>query len=342
MASGNMQYGNNGAGNNSGPDFTTLIANIPAPQAALSVENLAGEVIAARGGTVGVQGTADFEADGFGVIGEAWVGVYGRGTADGVFGRSLGGLGGRGDGVYGESDVSSGVRGVSLSGAPTSQAGVFGRARNDNGNGVIGIADNGRSAFGVWGISRTGFAGEFWGNVDITGTLTKPGTAFKIDHPLDPENKYLNHSGVESPDMKNLYDGIERLGEDGSAWIELPKWFGELNRSFRYQLTAIGEAAPNLHIAEEVSDNRFRIGGGTAGMRVSWQVTGIRKDPWAEKNRIPVEEDKPDEARGTYRHPEAFGQPETRRMGYADEEAVRSREAELLEGRPVEPPEPTE
>lgn len=173
VASGNMQYGNNGAGNNSGPDFTTLTANIPAPQPALSVENLAGEVIAARGGTVGVQGTADFEADGFGVIGEAWVGVYGRGTTDGVFGRSLSGLGGTGDGVYGESDVSSGVRGVSLPGAPVSQARVFGSARNANGNGVMGVADNGRFAFGVWGMSSTDLAGKFSGNLDINGNSHK-------------------------------------------------------------------------------------------------------------------------------------------------------------------------
>jgi hypothetical protein len=336
MASGNMQYGNNGVGNNSGPDYTTLTANIAAPQDALSVENLAGQAIAARGGTIGVRATADPEPDGYGVQGQAYVAVLGTGTGYGVYGRSFNALGGRGYGVFGVSDVAHGVFGVCEPGAGSSHAGVIGRGRELNGNGVIGVAQNGSNAFGVWGISRTGFAGEFWGNVDVTGTLTKPGTAFKIDHPLDPENKYLNHSGVESPDMKNLYDGIERLEEDGSAWIELPAWFGELNQAFRYQLTAIGEPAPDLHIAAELSDNRFKIAGGTAGMNVSWQVTGIRKDPWAERNRIVVEEDKPEEARGTYRHPEAYGQPEARRTGYADEEALTSREADLLEARPKE------
>jgi hypothetical protein len=152
---------------------------------------------------------------------------------------------------------------------------------------------------------------------------------FKIDHPLDPENKYLYHSGVESPDLKNLYDGTCRLDEDGSAWIELPEWFGELNRDYRYQLTALGEPAPDLHIAQEISENRFRIAGGTAGMKVSWQVTGIRKDAWAETNRIVVEEDKPEEARGTYLHPEAFGQPDTRGEFYAQEEESRAKEEEF-------------
>ena len=35
-------------------------------------------------------------------------------------------------------------------------------------------------------------------------------------------------------------------------------------------------------------------------MKVSWQVTGIRKDPWANANRIQVEEDKPGKEQGYY------------------------------------------
>ena len=52
-----------------------------------------------------------------------------------------------------------------------------------------------------------GFAGFFAGIVKITGNHQKSGGSFKIDHPLDPANKYLCHSFVESPDMKNIYDG---------------------------------------------------------------------------------------------------------------------------------------
>ena len=36
-------------------------------------------------------------------------------------------------------------------------------------------------------------------------------------------------------------------------------------------------------------------------------MTGIRKDAWANANRVVVEEAKPADARGTYRHPQAFG-----------------------------------
>ena len=42
-------------------------------------------------------------------------------------------------------------------------------------------------------------------------------------------------------------------------------------------------------------------------MKVSWQVTGVRKDPFANANRIPVEIDKPEDERGSYLHPEAYG-----------------------------------
>ena len=59
--------------------------------------------------------------------------------------------------------------------------------------------------------------GEFIGDVDVTGTLTKSAGSFKIDHPLDPENKYLSHSFVESPDMMNIYNGNVVLDATGEA-----------------------------------------------------------------------------------------------------------------------------
>ena len=142
----------------------------------------------------------------------------------------------------------------------------------------------------------------------VTGTLFKSGGAFRIDHPLDPENKYLSHSFVESPDMKNIYDGVAVFDQAGEAIVALPDWFEALNGDFRYQLTPMGAAfVPD--VAEEIASNRFKIGGGISGKKVSWQVTGVRHDAFANANRIQVEEMKPDAAVGTYLHPEAFGQP---------------------------------
>jgi hypothetical protein len=42
-------------------------------------------------------------------------------------------------------------------------------------------------------------------------------------------------------------------------------------------------------------------------VKVSWQVTGVRRDAWAEANRIAPEQKKPREERGKYLHPELFG-----------------------------------
>jgi hypothetical protein len=132
--------------------------------------------------------------------------------------------------------------------------------------------------------------------------------------------------------MKNVYDGVVVLDRKGKAEIELPDWFGALNKDFRYQLTAIGAPGPNLYIAEEISEatttanytssnnnnknSRFKIAGGTSGMKVSWQVTGIRKDPWANANRVQVEEDKPDKERGYYLHPDLYDEPEEKGISH--------------------------
>jgi hypothetical protein len=160
------------------------------------------------------------------------------------------------------------------------------------------------------------YAGYFNGDVQVNGNLSKGSGSFKIDHPLDPQNKYLYHSLVESPDMLNLYNGNVTLDANGEAWVDLPDWFEALNRDFRYQLTPIDGPGPNLYIAETIQNNRFKIAGGEPGLQVSWQVTGIRRDPYAEANRIRVEEEKPVEEQGTYLHPEAYNQPET--MGLAN------------------------
>ena len=146
------------------------------------------------------------------------------------------------------------------------------------------------------------------GTVQVLGTLSKMAGSFKIDHPLDPENKYLLHSFVESPDMMNVYNGNVALDANGEAAVQLPEWFEALNRDFRYQLTTIGAFAP-VYVAQEVSGNGFTIAGGTPGLKVSWQVTGIRQDSYANAHRLPVEDLKPSEERGQYLHPPDHDQP---------------------------------
>ncbi len=205
--------------------------------------------------------------------------------------------------------------------------GVLGHRGDDSSVGGLGTTN------GVYGRCTVAgrYAGYFNGPVNINGNLSKSGGSFRIDHPLDPENRTLSHSFVESPDMMNVYNGNVVLDPQGEALVELPEWFEALNRDFRYQLTSIGAPGPNLYISEEISGNRFRIAGGQAGLKVSWQVTGIRRDVWADAHRIPVEEDKPDDERGTYLAPELWGQPEEKGLIWLQEAGIRS--ARKREGR---------
>src|SRR5690606_1929323 len=73
-------------------------------------------------------------------------------------------------------------------------------------------------------LAQVNFSGtvSVSGGVSVLGSLSKGSGTFVIDHPLDPENKLLYHSFVESPDVKNIYDGIVTLDENGEATVELP------------------------------------------------------------------------------------------------------------------------
>ena len=225
-------------------------------------------------GTAGVVGIGP-NNEGYGVIGYGrshdWAGVCGLGTAP----------------------SSDGVLGV-VTGASGLCAGLYGWNVYDP------------TGYGVFGTATVGTAIGSVGHAEIVGKLSKSGGAFKIDHPLDPGRKFLYHSCVESPDMMNVYNGTVVLDDHGRATVDLPEFFEALNKDFRYQLTAIGSPAPELHVASEVADNTFAIAGGSSGQKVSWQVTGVRQDRWAEANRVLVEVDKPEEDQGRYLHPDLF------------------------------------
>jgi hypothetical protein len=274
-----------------------------------------------RGATrAGVLGTTT-DVNGSGVEGNASgsnaAGVFGLNTSGpGVWGRSTGG----GTAVFGQSS------GYAVYGASTGGFGVYGTSSNGGvvGTGYVGLqgSANGttdsqgvRGEDGANGSSATTWAGVFVGRVLVAGTLSKSAGSFKIDHPLDPAHKYLSHSFVESPDMKNIYDGVATLDGDGKAVVTLPAYFEALNMEFRYQLTCIGGYAP-VYISQEISANQFTIAGGTPGLKVSWQVTGTRHDPYANQHRIVVEEDKPAAEQGRYLYPAGYGLGQEKSMTF--------------------------
>jgi hypothetical protein len=229
--------------------------------------------------------------------------------------------------LYGVSDYSSGVYGSSSSGYgvegySSSSIGVYGQSGASFSAGMyatspyIGLqgvssgSDGGRQAIrGENNRSSTGYAGFFNGNVWVYGTLIKNAGSFKIDHPLDPANKFLSHSFVESPDMKNIYDGVVTTDQSGKATVILPDYFEALNKEFRYQLTPIGKRFAKAIIIKEISNNQFEIQTNKKAVKVAWQVTGTRKDAYAEMHRIPVEEPKKGNEIGKYLFPEGFGKP---------------------------------
>jgi len=193
--------------------------------------------------------------------------------------------------------------------------GVYGAAGStgtDYSYAFYGSASSGATyPYGIYatcGSSTGNYGGYFYGNLHSTGTNTESIGGTKIDHPLDPENKYLMHSNVVSPDMMNVYNGNVILNANGEAIVKLPDYFESLNKDFRYQLTCIGGFA-QVYIAEKIVNNQFKIAGGKSGLEVSWQVTGVRHDPVAEKNRIVVELSKDSRERGLYQNPEAYNQP---------------------------------
>lgn len=158
------------------------------------------------------------------------------------------------------------------------------------------------------------------GDLNTSGALSKGSGSFVIDHPLDPKNKLLYHSFVESPDAMGMYVGSAILDESGEATIELPSYFLALNRDFKYFATPIGNPMPNLHLSMKVRKRffglfgtpTFSIAGGVSGGEISWQVLGTRHDPYILANPIVSEVEKgagAPYAQGTYVYPDVYSSP---------------------------------
>ncbi len=217
-------------------------------------------------------------------------GVYGVGSqgvlATGVHGRaSLG------------SQQGTGVAGLATSNLVIGVGTYGGATANTIGYGVYGEA---------WANSSVNWAAFFGGDVNVTGVVYSPAKANRIDHPLDPENKYLQHCDVQSPDMINVYTGNIVTDGNGNATVLMPDYFVAINSDFRYQLTVIGEFSQAI-VAEKIVSNQFRIRTDKPNVEVSWLVAGIRQDKFSEANRIQTEVSKSKDEVGKYLHPELYG-----------------------------------
>lgn len=276
----------------------TAITAISISQTAIYAQSSGDDVAA-------ITGYSSYET---GVYGSGETGVDGDGTYVGVTGSSE-----EGSGLRGYSSTGDGAYAFSNSGT-----GVLGHT--EYGNGVKGLSGSGNA---IYGYSFSGLAGYFDGDINVTGNCTGCLGSSRIDDPTDPANKYLYHSAVQSSSMLDLYTGHVTLDAKGTAWVEMPSWFEALNKDFDYQLTCIGGHA-DVYIAHEIENNRFQIAGGTPNLKVSWQVTGTRHDPYSEQHPILAQQEKPADEQGTYLHPELYGQPASKGLGYEERTTVPS------------------
>ena len=280
------------------------------------------------GGGTGVNaigGTSAFFVGGSGVFASG-------GSGDTSGGPGVNAFGGQGDNNDGGDAVIANAGPGKLFGGSGVSATGGNHLDNSDGNGGNGVgaiggtgsglglrSGNGLVASGGKGVNGAadGMAGDFLGDVSITGNLSVTGTKnFRIDHPLDPENKYLYHAAIESSEVLNVYTGNVTTDETGNAVVALPNWFEAINRDFRYQLTVVGQFAQAI-VASKIRNNHFAIKTSVPNVEVSWLVSAVRSDAALLKHPFKVEGDKPDYERGYYLSPEAHGQPEERDIEWA-------------------------
>lgn len=295
-----------------GFDSAAFLRSIPVP---LALSGSSSGAVSAHvntstaAGAIGLLGEASATSAtrSYGIVGRSrtrdGVGVYGEALTTSSTGSAYGGFfecdGAAGFGVYARDTSSNGGYGGWFDAQGPASIALAGSANSTSGS---------ATSIGVYGRNQSSganaFAGLFDGRVHVNGLLSKSGGSFKIDHPLDPAHKTLSHSFVESPDMMNVYNGNVTTDANGSATVVLPDWFEALNEKFRYQLTVIDENDfARVRIEHGVEHNRFSIRTDRGNVLVSWQVTGVRKDAWANAHRIPVEEEKQGELRGRYLNP---------------------------------------
>jgi hypothetical protein len=268
-------------------------------------------------------------ADGKGVVGVAnALGVMGISKiAYGVFGTSENAVGVFGQchnigagGISGD-PAGNGIGVAGFGGSGTANTGVYGKSvagagavgESATGTGLVGLSSTGLGLY-VSGNKNGRVCAEFRGTVEISGDLqgvndieatnnitanwltlgsglVAPLKLFRIDHPLDPKNKYLQHACVESDLPRTFYSGNVKLNARGEAVVALPRWFEALNKDASIHLTCVGAFAP-VYVSGPISHNRFKIAGGAKGLTVSWHVSATRQDAFVKANPLVVEQKK--------------------------------------------------
>lgn len=294
-----------------------------------------GAATAATGTTYGGY-FQSYSSSGYGVLGVASAdsgtnfGVYGSShstSGRAVFGEATAATGITYGGYF-ESESTSG-RGVFAWATPATGATYAGYFRSDStsGVGVYGWATAASGTiYGVYGSASTAAGGYgVYPNGDLGASGTK---SFRIDHPFDPENKYLLHYAAESPFPQNFYVGNVVTDSKGYAWVELPDYFAEINTNFKYQLTVVDDADSAgfvmAKVSKKIRGTRFQIRTSEPNVEVSWRVDADRNDLYVRYKKPKDVVEKQDLERGTYQLPELYGMPPQRGMDYEPKRATRN------------------
>lgn len=259
-------------------------------------------VFFAEGAMNGILGKT-YISSGSGVIGQSQgssgSGVLGQSNGDGGFG------------VFAQENGSTpnfaGLKATSVNGwgayCQGATYGVYGSAVGTNGVGVNAYANvSGGIGLTAFGSSK---AASLNGAVDVIGYLNKSGGGFKIDHPADPENKYLNHEFVESDRAKNIYDGELTFDKDGKATVEMPAWYNHVSANGRLMVMPQETFMPLA--TKKISEGKWEVSGGTPGGKADYFLVATRSDKWAVENHPGVEIEKPADKKGFFLHPELHG-----------------------------------
>jgi hypothetical protein len=148
---------------------------------------------------------------------------------------------------------------------------------------------NGPGAGERWVWYASGGIARLWsGNDKVTvttgGTLTAATKNFRINHPLDPERRFLIHACLEGPENAVYYRGLGRL-EGGLARVELPDYFEALARpeGRTVILTSCCEENESISVlaASGIVNGAFNVRAAddrNPRQRFYWEVKAVRAD----------------------------------------------------------------
>ena len=253
----------------------------------------------------------------YGVVGRSanGVGVHGQSTSGGSTQPGVVGSSSGGSGVYGTSGSNAGVFADSVTGIAmyaqsgqsygvlarggSTQASVYGDASASQGPGVLGVAASNNA--GVFGVSAgnigvygttttgtgvfghssgTGAAGQFIGDVAITGSLTVTGSFPKSAGVPHPDGSVRRMYCLEAPESAFEDWGRVQLA-GGRVTVKLDPDFAALVTADDYDVfvQAYGNCK-GLYVAERTATS-FEVrelDGGDSSVSLSYRVLARRKD----------------------------------------------------------------